>query len=101
MSGLVGLFLGWLLFASQEPKCPPLKPEEKPVLVSWDEYRAKHGHEAQEIKMEDGQVYAAWFATTTCFMDGRCGVLDGTEPDMEAVEFNKRVEECRTLNGEF
>lgn len=91
-------FLICLLFfcPAPEPKCPPLHPVMKKHWVEVGKWQKT----SIGIKNISGDTVYLMFATTT-FIDGKPYVLDGYATDTEAIAYNKRVEECRTLNGEF
>ena len=96
MSGLLGLFLGWLLFSQPpEPKCPLLRDER---VATWSS--EPYMDNAVCEKTATGAVCHT-FGTTTLDSFGNQIYQTGYATSTAAVEHNKRVQECRTLNGEF
>lgn len=100
---LIALFIGTSCEAPR-PVCPELRSEVRPVYESAARYYAE-GHfasgETFTLTGKDGTIYNGTMATVTIDRLGKQWVQIGTTTDEEAIEFNKRVQECRTLNGEF
>jgi len=92
---MAALLLLFLLFGTHHPKCPPLQEETESVYIPIEQYVREHKN--KPIEWKSGSTILL-FATTT--LDGS-QVLVGTTTDQEAVEYNKRVRDCRTNNGEF
>lgn len=93
---LLGIIIGWLLFAHrEEPKCPPFHSEVKKVYAKYDSVEWREWSKKQETFTYGRYTYIS--ATTT----GGDNWEIGTTTDQEAVEYNKIVEQCRIANGEF
>jgi hypothetical protein len=102
MAALAVLF-GFLLLLGQDkgPVCPPLHSDRKPTEkteIPWNDtganfWTATSGdrYRAAKVVAEDGKHYMI----QEVYKDV------STTTDPEAIAYNKRVEECRTKNGEF
>ena len=111
MATIFGLIFFWWLLSgfSSEPKCPPLHDETKPIyaLEGSKEYNAwLVEQEPVEFSVEGGTTTYAYMASTSLSCDiktSKCvnlGTEIGEEPDLEAIEHNKKVKECQIINEE-
>jgi hypothetical protein len=99
MSYLIAILLFFHIIQPEEPKCPPLRSETTSIYESVEEY-VQHARPEDFLVYGDGYIILA--TTTYNFSTGEeLGVKVGEKPDLEAVEYNKRVRECQVINGEF
>lgn len=101
MGAIAGLFLLGLLFFGGRfepvPKCPPLYPEETPLFKQHMTLRYLVGDKVVEVVDREKSP-----SVTSTLLGGTFRMEKvGTTTDKEAIEHNKRVQECRTINGEF
>lgn len=89
-----------------EHKCPILKQETWPITEPWIKLVDESGKH-YEKRLSAGVKKDGYL--TFSFETGNATTSEielylkqvGTSTDKEAVEYNKRVRECQTLNGEF
>ena len=103
MTALLSIFFLFWLFSPSEPVCPPLQPEVKPIYSYGAQIGLSDGSFQDGVQQEDGSWMFFNNATVTVEMvSGRVlGTKIGEEPDLEAIEYNKKVRECQVANGEF
>jgi hypothetical protein len=118
MAALAALFILGFFFGGHEeskPTCPLLKSE---VIQLYSEPEVCVGDICQPLerpKVEPNNPHNATTTLGSFKVSGEGLTLDpnakmvvrpwghmlGTTTDQEAIAYNKRVEECRTKNGEF
>lgn len=82
------------------PKCPDLKPETKPVFQETMIIKIKTG-EGRKITVDNNYFTNLSDATITIENITKKFEKVNEEPDLEAIEYNKKVRECQIANGEF
>ena len=112
MSSLIGLLLLFHILSREDrgSVCPHLLPEATPIYGTVEEVKP-----ALLVEQPDGNLLMYGVASSTQqgkirFSKEKDGTWVqrqnvykqiGSTPNKEAIEYNKRVEECRTKNGEF
>ncbi len=91
---IIAILCFLFLCQPSRPICPPL---HAVVVPKWvDAVQAPH----PVLFKANGETYEFLEATTTV-IDGKQMYQDGTTTDQDAIEYNKKVQECRIANGEF
>lgn len=98
-------FLGLLIGNHTRTECPTFVAEQIEVYAlinSKEAIEFEKTHQRLVILSDPnikGSTTALSFFVGTTTSDGR--LVIGTTTDKDAVEYNKRVKECQTANGEF
>ncbi len=107
MSALFLFFLLLLGMKEAAPKCPPLLPE---IVIEHDCASKEEGVDVTQegnvtnINFTSIEAVALATGTTTFNSDGTVCVWTSKSREVKSqanIEHNKRVQECRTINGEF
>lgn len=98
---LLGIFAN--TYREPELKCPALRQEVVEVWKDAAAYGITSDGQKITFKSKGAKSYVWQNNTMATVSISSAGirVQVGTTTDKDAIEYNKRVRECQTLNGEF
>ncbi len=108
---MFGALLAILFFwPGNNPKCPSYWPETVPLYENYTAVRHQDGTETEiavaTATEQRGATSTINFKKVVLWNPGDTMVLFGTRQigtttNQQAVDHNKRVKDCKTINGEF